>query len=129
MKKELELLTRSETIIMKAIWDYDGDMPLLKLLERLNKDLEHEYARTTVATFLLKLSNKRYVSTEKEGRVAIIHPEVSCDTYCTLLFYKYLEFWYNGDVEAMVRALGESEGTSAEMKEKIARALRALDEE
>ena len=54
-------LSACETIIMKAIWDEDGDISIQNLIEVLKTKWGKDYARTTVVTFLLKLAAKGFV--------------------------------------------------------------------
>lgn len=107
--EKIPMLTHVETLIMKQIWDYGGDMPLLKLIEILRDDESLNYARTTVSTFLLKLSNKRFISTIKVGRTTQIHPLITMDDYCGELFRGYLEFWFDNSVYEMMRCMAEDE--------------------
>ena len=51
-------LSVCETLIMRQIWAYEGDIPVQTLIVKLNEEYGKNYARTTVVTFLSKLDRK-----------------------------------------------------------------------
>ena len=62
-------LSTAETLIMKAIWDSNGKrISTCDLLLVLKEKYEKEYARTTVTTFIEKLSYKGFVKCRREGK-------------------------------------------------------------
>ena len=70
-------LSGAETVIMKAIWDHTGDgkkLSVPELITLLNEEYGRPYAKTTVVTFLLHLSDKRFVTTYREGRYSYVQP-------------------------------------------------------
>ena len=65
-------LSPGESIIMKAVWDLGQDVPVQELNRLLREKYGKDYARTTVATFLLKLSEKGFVRSYRKGRYAYV---------------------------------------------------------
>lgn len=98
---EERLLTESESIVMRGIWDVEGDISIPDLIELLNERYDRPYARTTVVTFLLKLSDKGFVRTYRKGKFAYIRKMVSREDYRKILTENLLKDWYGGDVEAL----------------------------
>lgn len=113
-------LSESETLIMKAIWDIGGDVPLGVLIEKLNTDSEKDYARTTIATFLTKLSAKGFVKSYRVGRVSFIRVLKTEEEYRTKIMTEQMNFWFKGSKKNMMAALcdinGENDDTIAQIK-------------
>ena len=68
-------LSDCETLIMKIIWDAKEDVAVQELIVRLRERFGKDYARTTVVTFLKKLSDKGY------GRASYAHAEKDEEHY------------------------------------------------
>ena len=65
------------------------------------------YARTTVATFIMRLIEKEYISTYKIGRIAYIHVIATEQEYIEQYVFKKIDFWLNGDINQVVKVLQE----------------------
>lgn len=107
-------LSACETLIMKAIWDEKEDIPLQKLMDVLREQYHKDYARTTVATFLTRLSNKGYVQTYRKGRISFSHPLQNEEEYKEKLIREEADFWFGGDEAALIAALCKSKKLSPE---------------
>ncbi len=101
--EEERLMTPSETAVMQAVWSSKEDMAIPDLIVRIEELFGISYARTTVVTFLLKLSDKGMVRTYRKGKWAYVHTLIDKEEYRQILTRKHLEEWYGGDVEAMVK--------------------------
>jgi len=115
-------LSEAETFIMKAIWDMGGDkadVPLGDLIDTINTEYQKDYARTTIATFLLKLSSKGFVRTYRKGKLSFIRVLKSETDYRNKLMQGQKNFWFKGNAGNMAAALCESENISPENVEKI----------
>lgn len=112
-------LSACETLIMKIVWDYDGDIPLKDLMASLKEDYQKDYARTTVATFLTRLHNKGFIETYRKGRASFTHPLKDQDKYKEKLLKEDLQFWFDGNMEALLAALCKAENISEEDTKKI----------
>lgn len=115
-------LSEAETFIMKTIWDMGGDnadVALGDLIETINTDYQKDYARTTIATFLLKLSSKGFVRTYRKGKLSFIRVLKSEVEYRNKLMQGQKQFWFNGNAGNMVAALCESENMPSDVIEKI----------
>lgn len=98
-------LSASETIIMKAVWDAQGDIATQELIKVLRTQYGKDYARTTVVTFLLKLSDKGFVRTYRQGKLSYVHAMKSEDEYKAKLLREETDFWFQGKVSKLVSAL------------------------
>ena len=101
-------LSASETTIMKAIWDAGQDISIPDLIELLRTDYGKDYARTTVVTFLLKLSDKGFVRTYRKGKLSYAHAMKSEADYRTKLLNEETDYWFNGNVSNLFSALCSS---------------------
>lgn len=119
-------LSACEVLIMKAVWNYDGDIPLQKLMESLRDDFHKEYARTTVATFLTRLSNKGYVQTYRKGRVSFTHALKDEEDYKQRLVQEEADFWFGGSEADLISALIKDRKLSKKEIEKIQSAISDL---
>ena len=109
--KELCFMSNSESVIMKAIWDNTSDtqdISIPDLIDVLARNYGKEYARTTVVTFLLKLSDKRFLRTYRKGKLSFAHPIISIEEYRILIIKEQLDFWYNGDTSKMQEDINQT---------------------
>lgn len=118
-------LSPCETIIMKAIWDAGEDIALMDLMAVLKEKYGKDYARTTIATFLLKLSDKDFVRTYRKGKASYAHAIRSEEEYKIKLMEEQTDFWYQGQPVAVMSALCK---TGKMSREDIAEIRRMLDE-
>ncbi len=119
-------LSEAETFIMKTIWDLGGDkgdIALGDLIEAINTDHQKNYARTTIATFLLKLSSKGFVRTYRKGKLSFIRVLKSEAEYRNKLMQGQKKFWFNNSMADMITAMCESENIPTDRIEKIREAL------
>lgn len=119
-------LSEAETFIMKTIWDLGGDkgdVALGDLIEAINTDHQKDYARTTIATFLLKLSSKGFVRTYRKGKLSFIRVLKSEAEYRNKLMQGQKKFWFNNSMADMITAMCESENIPTDRIEKIREAL------
>lgn len=100
--EEERLLSESESIIMRAVWDSEEDISIPDLTAVLKEKYGKEYARTTVVTFLLKLSDKRFARTYRKGKLSYVTQLVSQEEYRKILTKNLLRDWYRGDADSLV---------------------------
>ncbi len=123
--EEEKNLSASETIIMKAVWDAGEDISIPDLIEVLKKDYDKEYARTTVVTFLLKLSAKGFVKTYRKGKLSYAHAIKTQDEYKAKLMNEETDFWFEGRISSLLSALCSTRKLT---KEDIAEIRSMLDD-
>ena len=118
-------LSASETTIMKAVWDAGEDISIPDLIEVLRTDYGKDYARTTVVTFLLKLSDKGFVRTYRKGKLSYAHAMKSEAEYRTKLLNEEADYWFDGNVSNLFSALCSSRKLT---KEEIVEIRSLLDD-
>ena len=122
-------LSASETVIMKAIWDAKEDISIPDLIDKLREEYGKDYARTTVVTFLLKLSDKGFVRTYRKGKLSYAHIMKSEEDYKAKLLSEEADFWFEGQVPKMVSALVSKRELSKQDVAEIRSLLDGLDDE
>ncbi len=98
-------LSACETVIMKAIWDAEGDISIPNLIEVLRTKWGKDYARTTVTTFITKLMAKGYVDTYRKGKLSFARAVKSEEEYKKKLAANDRDFWFGGKITNMISAL------------------------
>lgn len=78
---DLEYLSRKEELILKVLWSRNEDISTQTIIEILKNDYNHDYARTTVVTFLQRMIEKGYVRTYRVGKFAYFHYLIDKKTY------------------------------------------------
>ena len=116
-------LSASETIIMKAIWEEGKDISIPDLIEVLKTKWDKEYARTTVVTFLLKMTAKGFVKTYRKGKLSYAHAVKSEDEYKKKLMAEGRDFWFDGKVSNLMSALCCDRKLTREEADEIRRIL------
>lgn len=120
-------LTTCEKIVMKVVWDAEGDIKLQDAIQQLKDKYGKDYARTTVATFLKHLEEKGYVHTYRVGRIAYIHAEEEEKKYLQTLMKEEADFWFEGSASKMLAALIRAKEPSKEEITELRNQLAGLD--
>ena len=103
----MEELTRLEERIMQCIWDYQGEVPFLDLIETVKEKLNKDYKRTSIRGYLFRLEEKGYIKVTKKGRKAYVQPLIDEETYGKYQAEEVLDRWFDGSAKRLVSALGE----------------------
>ena len=105
---EKYFLSTAEKTIMKAIWDSKGSkISIQDLLLILKEKYGKDYARTTVMTFLGRLSYKGFVKSRKEGKYAYIESLRDEEEYVAEVMNNHIDYWYDGSVANAISTLIE----------------------
>ena len=121
-------LSSAETLVMKAVWDAGEDISVPDLIENLKVKFARDYARTTVATFLLKLSEKGFVRVYRKGKLSYVHALKREEDYRERLLQRDVDFWYHGNKSELIASLFRGEKMTESDKMQIRRALDGLDD-
>lgn len=121
-------LSNVETLVMKAIWDAGEDIAVPDLMTVLKEKYGKDYARTTVGTFLLKLSEKGFIQSYRKGKLSYIRAVKTEADYRAKALREEVEFWHHGSMTEMVSCLIRTKEMTEEDKERIRRALDGLDD-
>lgn len=112
-------LSVCETLIMRQIWAYEGDIPVQTLIVKLNEEYGKDYARTTVVTFLSKLKDKKFVETYRVGKMSYAKALRSEKDYRRQVIEEDADFWFDGKPSALLESLLEKRGITKEEAAKI----------
>lgn len=121
-------LSNAETLVMKAIWDAGEDIAVPDLITALKVKYGKDYARTTVATFLLKLSEKGFIRNYRKGKLSYIHALKKEEDYRKKSLRDEMEFWHHGNMAEMMSFLIRSKEITEADKDRIRRILDGLDD-
>lgn len=122
-------LSSCEKRIMKAIWDATEDITIQELMDTLKNRFEKDYKRTTVMTFLLRLSNKGFLFTYRKGRPAYIHPLKTEMEYMTKTMQEQIDFWFDGDTSHFLSFAAENTIKTQKEKKALQSVLRKMNPE
>ena len=127
LQDEEKGLSACETLLMKIIWDADHDVSTNELMEALKVRFNKDYSRTTVATFLLRLTGKGFVRTYRNGRNSYARAMKSEDEYRQKVLEEQTNFWYGGKPSNMIAALCSADAISEEEARRIREILDGMD--
>ncbi len=125
MKEEL---SACEAPIMKLIWEAEPDISIPELIRQLNVQYGKEYARTTVVTFLTRLTGKGYITTQRRGRISYARALKSEQEYKQMLAKKTIDFWFHGSLAEFVQALSMAAPITKEEWQKIRELLDEMEQ-
>ena len=123
-----EVLTASETLVMKCIWDSEKEMSLADIFEMVNTQYHKEWKYQTVSTFLAKIVQKGFIRARREGHRVIYESLISEDDYKAQQAEEFVNFWNRGSVGQFLTAFyKEKKVTKAELEE-LKNTIEGLDE-
>lgn len=102
----MEKLTEVEEIMMRCLWEYGKEMPLLQMGKELREKYQKDYKRTSIRTYLFRLEDKGYLTVEKRGRNSYIHTLIDMEDYKREQAGEMLDVWFDGSAKEFLSALG-----------------------
>ena len=124
-KKEL---SASETLIMKVIWAAGNEISLSDLLVSLKGKNGKDYARTTILTYMVRLSDKRFVETWRDGRYSYARALKTEDEYRREVAERDTDLWFSGKPVGFLSALHSKGRLGEEEIRQIKEYLDDLDD-
>ncbi len=121
-------LSCAESLVMKAIWEAGEDIAVPDLMTALKVKYEKDYARTTVQTFLLKLSEKGFIRIYRKGKLSYVRAVKEEADYKARILKEELDFWYHGNTSELIAGLFRAVKLTEKDREQIRRALDELDD-
>lgn len=109
MDKQIISIGEAELEIMKAIWKANEPVNSITISQAVEK---WNWKRTTIATFLTRLTEKGALASEKKGKLYYYTPLISAKEYRKMQTKKMLKNLYNGSVKDFVVTLFEDERLS-----------------
>ena len=120
MRQNIRRLPDAELEVMQALWQCTPPAARADLEAILQKT--HPMAMTTLLTLLTRLSEKQFLSIEKQGRRSVYTPLVSREEYQVAQSKTFVEKLFGGSMSAFAAALCQS-GLSREELEKLRQLL------
>ena len=115
MKSTIKKLPDTEFEVMQAIWR--SPIPATRAnIEMLLKET-HPMALTTLLTILTRLSDKKFIRIEKEGRTSRYYPLVAEQDYLAAQGKRFFNKLCGGNLETFATALCDSGLTKEELAE------------
>ena len=102
---QIENLTESEEIVMKAVWDCNKEPVLSDVVTRVNDFYGKDWKPQTVSTFLQKLVRKNYLKLQRNGKIYTYKILVSEAEYREKLYRHHISFWNHNDVVEFVEEM------------------------
>ncbi len=104
-------ISEAELEIMKVLWEHGGEVST----QVINRSVaDKNWKRTTVSTFLARLTQKGAISCEKRGNIYYYTPLISAKKYRKMQTGNLIKSLYNGSVKDFAVALFEEEALSGE---------------
>ena len=122
MRNGIRRLPDAELEVMQALWECNMPASRSDIEEVLFKT--HPMAMTTLLTLLTRLSDKGFISIEKNGRKSYYSPMVTREDYLASQSRSFFEKLCGGSLSVFANALCDSGLTKEELAE-----LRALLEQ
>ena len=122
MRNSIRRLPDAELEVMQALWECNMPAARSDIEEVLFKT--HPMAMTTLLTLLTRLSDKGFISIEKNGRKSYYSPMVTREDYLASQSRSFFEKLCGGSLSVFANALCDSGLTKEELAE-----LRALLEQ
>lgn len=120
MRQNIRRLPDAELEVMQALWQCTPPAARADLEAILQKT--HPMAMTTLLTLLTRLSEKKFLSIEKQGRRSVYTPLVSREEYQAAQSKTFVEKLFGGSMSAFATALCQS-GLSREELEELRQLL------
>lgn len=98
---QIKKITEAEEVVMKAIWDCKKEPGLSEIMEIVNTVYGKDWKAQTVSTFLSNLVWKKYLKSQRIGRVFIYKICVDERTYRMTQLKQLYVFLYKSDKEAL----------------------------
>ncbi|MBR1815716.1 MAG: BlaI/MecI/CopY family transcriptional regulator [Lachnospiraceae bacterium] len=118
-------LSECELIVMKCVWDGNGDITCAEVIEKLKTKYGLDYAETTVYTFLKNLKNKGFIETYK-NRITRFKPIRSEEEYRNEMLKKSIDFWFDGSTSQLVSAAVKTKKMSSKEKAELQNLVKKL---
>lgn len=101
----------SELEIMKVLWQAGESVTSVEIGKKVES---HGWKKTTIATFLTRLTEKGAVAAEKQGKLYYYSPLISEDEYRNVQTESLIKNLYHGSVKELAAALFEGEELTEE---------------
>lgn len=99
-------ISNAELEVIKILWEADKPLNVQDICDRLPSN---KWAYKTVGTLLIRMEEKRAVTSEKKGRINYYQPVLNKDEYTKEQTKNLISKLYNGSVKDLAVSLFKSE--------------------
>jgi len=96
-------LPDAELEVMQVIWGIGGEMTSAQIIEQL-KD-KKPWAKTTILNFLIRLTERGFVATHKQGKSNIYRSLIDEEAYLATESASFLQRVHGNSITSLVTAL------------------------
>ena len=124
-----DTLTKREAMVMRCIWNAEGDIPSLEIQQLLQEETGLTFERTTIATYLLHLQEKGFIERYKKGQVYYYRPIKEKEQFISEEAKNTTEQWFDGSLPAFVAAfIGSGAKIPEEDLKRVKEIIDGLDQ-
>ncbi len=114
----IKKLSDCELQVMRVIWNSNQAISLPDIKKRLEENHQREYGRSTIATWLKRLKQKKYVESYTKRGLSYFSALITEDEYREEVLKEVSDFWFNGSIKKLFLAFAkQSNLTDQETKE------------
>lgn len=126
--KEIQMMSDSEKEIMKIIWDNGGSIYIAELLEKAEKN-GRGWKRTTIRTFITRLTEKGLIVSVRQGRMSEYRAAVTEEEYLSGQAQSFVEEYFGGSVKHLLTSLFGQERLDGDAADELQRFWEQCKEE
>lgn len=114
---QIEKLTESEEVTIKAVWDCRKKPTLSEAAERVNGIYGKNWAPQTVSSFLRKLVDKKYLELQRNGKIYTYKVLIPESAYKRKAYKQHISFWnHNNVTEFLTEMIRNGDLTKEDLK-------------
>lgn len=117
-------MSQSESLIMNYLWKNDGGKSFSEIMEYLNGELQKNWKKQTINTFIRHLIDKGLISADASQKSRRYSAALTTAEYARGKANKILADYYDGSIEVFIAALSGGK----QLSKKAADELRGLVE-
>ena len=99
----IKRLPDAELEVMQAIWALGGESTSAQIIARLEG--KKDWAKTTVLNFLIRLTDRGFIATRRQGKGNIYTPVIDEETYLAAESASFLQRVHGNSITSLVTAL------------------------
>ena len=119
-------MTECELQVMKTVWESEKHLTLPEIMSIVNAKYEKKWKPQTVSTFLARLVKKGFLASYRVGRTFCYQSIVPEKEYRSMMIVEFVNFWADGNIGNMFKALQEKRQLSKEELEIIKSVLAEI---
>lgn len=102
-RHEIEYLPDSELTVMNVIWSSKIPIGTGKIMEQLSKNTD--WSRSTIQVLLTRLTERGFISMEKEGRLKYYTPLIKEQDYQLQVTRSFVAHIYHNSYQKLIKNL------------------------